>query len=1138
MSTKSFDRIVNSNASRPELAVDWARQRATAREFCRRFAQNSDTQMLGDQVGMGKTYVAMAVVAQTVLGEGGKALLVTPPSAVLRAKWEQEIRGFGSAYLAVNAGSLRPLVVGDYWDLVANLHDHSDRPLERVGFGKLRCILYSLWVWALKKGWVSNHQSWWRQLEGFDWESGEALRFYSDYCIPAWEAFLEKENAERNDLLKRLLSPKGTLWTHEDAALYQIKELFKQFTAQQDSYEPNVFILGMNALRRPKSNSQATQRFAGFILSELLRGKHEQTCKAVVKALKGKKGAVISERLNVKHFTDLRESNLYNAKDCVRLVLETQEKLQSEWTLIHRNSGSVSPKVISDFFSDMLEAVVVQKLHESKIKLAVVDEVHNWKGSANGSSQFKASFAKAVPRKLLMTATPLQLGPQEMARIMDFAVTPGGSTSKVLDLISCDDGLVSKCLDANDEFLKALKVLTPVETAQLAAIEQYALADLRSWIESAAQANDLPPALAFFYRRAVEYKFAVDALLEQQGRIMIRHTKDQGHRSFHAGSEFSVGQGRLRNSLYAIGGMWDERHELVNYMAMRLDQRLREAAVGNKAGETSRAHLVRGLTSSYSAYTVSSKKSRQVSAALPASVLNYMNLFEAAISQSEHPKVAATVAHAVSNYRAGKKTLIFCERVSTVKEIRDGIEKEISFGSSSPAATEVRNFLLENRHLFVDVQLHRSWCASRSAVRAWDQVHLLDAAKAFAEHCLRRERAIPTSRRVLRLFDLWFLRNEFRSEKAAGQALEALAGIADDLEQAVENGGPQATEVLVSKGGEAEFDAIAFDIAVQEVQRAVAGRSTNLWADAALVEFDGAFWALLDNEALLLAKGAVDARAERRVTFYRLVLDLETGLRRVALRPDFVGRFANVERNELLDALHGAVRERSSTESVLQRINRFLRSLAKANGTINDLDKTNTARRSLWRCVELKDDTMVQVLDGSVAADKRLRLCAAFNSPLAPDILVCTGIGSEGIDLHRECAEIIHHDLPWNPAKLEQRIGRIDRVGRLGEGSNGLVRVGIPFIAQSYEQFQYERVLSRARLFEVLLGKPDFDVDVDEEVYDEQGSGIVKDPDADNLLTDDTLPVLPEVLANWLRVDLSLAAFEARQKPGRDRLTQ
>lgn len=40
------------------------------------------------------------------------------------------------------------------------------------------------------------------------------------------------------------------------------------------------------------------------------------------------------------------------------------------------------------------------------------------------------------------------------------------------------------------------------------------------------------------------------------------------------------------------------------------------------------------------------------------------------------------------------------------------------------------------------------------------------------------------------------------------------------------------------------------------------------------------------------------------------------------------------------------------------------------------------------------------------------------NLRLLPDILVCTAIGSEGIDLHLNCDEIIHHDLPWRSGAL------------------------------------------------------------------------------------------------------------------------
>ena len=44
-----------------------------------------------------------------------------------------------------------------------------------------------------------------------------------------------------------------------------------------------------------------------------------------------------------------------------------------------------------------------------------------------------------------------------------------------------------------------------------------------------------------------------------------------------------------------------------------------------------------------------------------------------------------------------------------------------------------------------------------------------------------------------------------------------------------------------------------------------------------------------------------------------------------------------------------------------------------------------------------------------------------FNTPLVPEVLIVTTVGQEGIDLHRECCHVIHHDLPWNPATLSRR---------------------------------------------------------------------------------------------------------------------
>ena len=44
------------------------------------------------------------------------------------------------------------------------------------------------------------------------------------------------------------------------------------------------------------------------------------------------------------------------------------------------------------------------------------------------------------------------------------------------------------------------------------------------------------------------------------------------------------------------------------------------------------------------------------------------------------------------------------------------------------------------------------------------------------------------------------------------------------------------------------------------------------------------------------------------------------------------------------------------------------------------------------------------------------------------NILLSSEVGSEGLD-QQHCHRLVNYDLPWNPMKLEQRIGRLDRYG-------------------------------------------------------------------------------------------------------------
>lgn len=72
----------------------------------------------------------------------------------------------------------------------------------------------------------------------------------------------------------------------------------------------------------------------------------------------------------------------------------------------------------------------------------------------------------------------------------------------------------------------------------------------------------------------------------------------------------------------------------------------------------------------------------------------------------------------------------------------------------------------------------------------------------------------------------------------------------------------------------------------------------------------------------------------------------------------------------------------------------------------------------------------ILVFTGQTSLDERERIKIAFNAPFDDEpvrILVCTDAAREGLNLQARCHDLVHFDLPWNPSRLEQRNGRIDR---------------------------------------------------------------------------------------------------------------
>ena len=114
---------------------------------------------------------------------------------------------------------------------------------------------------------------------------------------------------------------------------------------------------------------------------------------------------------------------------------------------------------------------------------------------------------------------------------------------------------------------------------------------------------------------------------------------------------------------------------------------------------------------------------------------------------------------------------------------------------------------------------------------------------------------------------------------------------------------------------------------------------------------------------------------------------------------------------------------------------------------------------------------LVRMVYGETKTVIRDRLMLAFNSPLFPEILVSSSVMGEGVDLHRFCRHIIHHDLCWNPSTLEQRTGRLDRVRCKAEVCSRSIEVYEPFLAGSADEKMFRVLRDRERWFQIVMGQ-------------------------------------------------------------------
>lgn len=625
--------------------------------------------------------------------------------------------------------------------------------------------------------------------------------------------------------------------------------------------------------------------------------------------------------------------------------------------------------------------------------------------------------------------------------------------------------------------------------------------------------------------------FVYNAYLSHElGKLVIRHRRQTEHRLFRVGREFQIAIDAVksrpeRHLLHAAPGI-DVRGngELPHYLLMR--------CVSEMKGGKGRSSLGNALTGCYSTL-IDSSEGRAVRKRLAETDTGrvYLNLLMgmvAARQDPKHPKVHEVVEATLKKWQSGEKTLIFCFRTNTAKRLHDIIGQRIRaeldkrrnrcMGGAESLKTLRTRLSGRDRDLIVLGLDRVLWSVLWSELLSPlcerpivpDDLELRDhELTQLAEMGLRYHIDLLAERldRVFlhRASEYLIARRLLSEVKPQGLVKQYLSQIGDDewirgpygLSPGAEDdeGGTETAHFdergahyIYTEGTKPNpgvVERVGRELqerrsrARRQGQIAVLdtyNRGPNLWLGAD----PGQTWAgrdggepvaktvremherllgiMLDNSELDWESRRVAFQAIRRAVLRESVL--------LRLLPDKQSREEAGWGELLVQSFFAALPEQG--ESMADRIAVFLEDLMAASGSLTDRE---SARFNLYEATRLRDQQFVALVSGNTNALSRERVFSGFNTPLLPEVLICTSVGQEGIDLHRQCRNVVHFDLAWNPAVLEQRTGRADRIGSKtfreralsDKGADSFLEIGVPYLAGTYDERMFEELPRSSR---------------------------------------------------------------------------
>ena len=1054
---------------------DAARQTFTAASILQRFFENSDSQrwelqLLADEVGMGKTFVALAVAysimeamdtTHAVDGLDGcyqKVLIVTPPNNALFKKWVREV---GEFIRRCATDDIEKQAHERFQPTAADRIDDLVAAVRRRGGRGSRVIVTTMNVFSDRK------------LKNYDLKR----RFLLGVLCRYWGNRFNIEARER------LLRGAPDKWPEHPDDLTNLED------AELDKlpFTEDEALRGLERLDRPSGGQDLIEQLLNCCkdVSELYRRDRDQLFKDVEVLLNKVYRALSLEMLNrsfplvivdeAHNWKNGPSRNTHGYDNFAKLIASRTRRL----LLLTATPFQLRP-------AEMLE---ILRLAE---KLEIASDSVESEGR-------KKRLLEHCQKLITPALTNSEQASQNFSK--EWAIAP----------LSADRIL-------------AIWQSAPLKDARcrLLSYEYFDDASYREDVQRmAAEATaSLDPTIRAFFRTAFEVYALNKRLSRVLGQLVIRHRRKTDHRLVLVGNEYlqlsdTLGRPDCHVLHSAPGMEVGANGELPHYLLMRCVSILK-----NNRG---RASLGSALTGCYSTLLDSSEGRRLKNALrdLPETKVYFDTLFKMVRRKDDpnHPKMMRVVDSVVNAWREGEKTLLFCFRTNTATRLREIIDEriraELAKRRKSCLGGEETLKALRGRmvrrdddlmtlgldRVLTSLQLASEGALSREEIRleSEDLRHIARAAvrhgqdllddkvdRVFVHRAVEFAVALRLRRKAQPQFEklLDQISHEDWVERPYG--LDFAADVDETSGEAAhfnESGVHTRYEIKVDRPSERE---VADLTGMLQARRERARQSGNIPILDAYFEGPSLWFAP--------RRGAGDKPSEAVCRLHKWLkravdegddwatrLMVMQALRRALLRESLLLRLLpdKKERDErgwgelLVERFFAPLR--ANQESMADRIAVFVEDILSASGSIQD---RTSARYNLFDATRLRDQNFVALVHGGTDLQARDRIFAGFNTPLFPEVLVCTSIGAEGIDLHRQCRKVIHYDLAWNPAEIEQRTGRVDRIGsktfrerEAAENGNGpMLEIGVPFLAGTYDERMYEELRLRAQTFEVLTG--------------------------------------------------------------------